>query len=108
MASPPPTRIPLAVVVAALGYFVDIYDLVLFSILRIPSLKALGLSNADLTNVGALLLNIQLAGMILGGFVLGILGDRKGRLGVVFGSIVIYSLANFANAFVDSVPAYAV
>jgi MFS family permease len=107
-ASPPPTRIPLAVLVAALGYFVDIYDLVLFSILRIPSLKGIGVTGADLTHVGALLLNVQLAGMILGGFVLGILGDRRGRLGVVFGSIILYSLANFANAAVHTVPAYAV
>jgi predicted MFS family arabinose efflux permease len=107
-AASPPTRIPLAVLVAALGYFVDIYDLVLFSILRVPSLKELGYSGADLTSIGALLLNVQLAGMIVGGFVLGVLGDRRGRLGVVFGSIVIYSLANFANAMVHSVPAYAV
>jgi MFS transporter, putative metabolite:H+ symporter len=103
----PRTRVPVAVLVAALGYFVDIYDLVLFSILRVPSLSQLGLSGADLTSTGAFLLNVQLAGMIAGGFVLGALGDRRGRLGVVFGSIIIYSLANFANAFVGSVGAYA-
>ncbi len=102
----PAARVPLAVLVAALGYFVDIYDLVLFSILRIPSLKEIGVPDADLTGVGALLLNLQLAGMIVGGFVLGVLGDRRGRLGVVFGSIVLYSLANFANALVHSVAAY--
>lgn len=99
---------PLAVLVAALGYFVDMYDLVLFSILRVPSLQQLGLSGSALTSTGALLLNVQLAGMIVGGFVLGVIGDRRGRLAVVFGSIVIYSLANFANAFVDSIAGYAV
>ncbi len=97
----------LAVLVAALGYFVDIYDLVLFSILRVPSLKGLGLDDAAITTQGAFLLNIQLTGMILGGIAWGVLGDRRGRLTVLFGSIVLYSLANLLNAFVTSVPQYA-
>lgn len=101
-------RVAFAVLVAALGYFVDIYDLVLFSILRVPSLRGIGVSDAALTRTGGLLLNVQLAGMIVGGVVLGVIGDRRGRLAVVFGSIVLYSLANLANAFVHSVPAYAV
>jgi predicted MFS family arabinose efflux permease len=99
--------IPWVVVVAALGYFVDIYDLVLFSILRVPSLKGLGVAEASLKTTGAWLLDIQLVGMMVGGVVLGIYGDKKGRLGVVFGSILLYSVANFANAFVHSVDAYA-
>ncbi len=108
-ASTPSRRaVTLAVTVAALGYFVDIYDLVLFSILRVPSLRGLGVPPGDITATGALLLNVQLAGMIVGGVVLGVLGDRRGRLAVVFGSIVLYSLANLANAFVHTVPQYAV
>ena len=106
--TPSRRAVTLAVTVAALGYFVDIYDLVLFSILRVPSLRGLGVPAGDITATGALLLNVQLAGMIVGGVVLGVLGDRRGRLAVVFGSIVLYSLANLANAFVQTVPQYAV
>jgi len=97
----------LPVIVAALGYFVDIYDLVLFSIVRVPSLKALGLSGQALTDQGVFLLNMQMAGMLIGGIIWGILGDRKGRLAIMFSSIFLYSIANLANALVSSLPAYA-
>ena len=97
----------LPVIVAALGYFVDIYDLVLFSIVRVPSLKALGFSGQALIDNGVFLLNMQMAGMLAGGVLWGILGDRKGRLTIMFASICIYSLANLANAFATSLPAYA-
>lgn len=98
----------LPVIVAALGYFVDIYDLVLFSIVRVPSLKSLGLSGQDVTDYGVFLLNMQMAGMLIGGIIWGVLGDRKGRLKIMFGSIFLYSLANIANGMVSSLPAYAV
>ncbi len=98
----------LPVIVAALGYFVDIYDLVLFSIVRVPSLKALGLTGRDLVDQGVFLLNMQMIGMLLGGILWGILGDRKGRLKIMFGSIFIYSIANFLNGMVDSIGSYAV
>lgn len=97
----------LPVIVAALGYFVDIYDLVLFSIVRVPSLKALGLSGQELIDRGVFLLNMQMAGMLVGGVVWGVLGDRKGRLSIMFGSILLYSLANIANGMVTTLPAYA-
>ena len=97
----------LPVIVAALGYFVDIYDLVLFSIVRVPSLKGIGLSGQELIDKGVFLLNMQMAGMLLGGILWGILGDRKGRLKIMFGSIAIYSLANLGNGLVTSVEAYA-
>jgi MFS family permease len=97
----------LPVIVAALGYFVDIYDLVLFSIVRVPSLKALGLEGQELIDQGVFLLNMQMAGMLVGGILWGILGDRKGRLKIMFASIFLYSLANLANAAIDSLPAYA-
>ncbi len=97
-----------AVIVSSLGYFVDIYDLVLFSIIRVPSLKSIGLSGSALLDTGIYLLNVQMAGMLLGGIAWGILGDKKGRLSVLFGSIVLYSLANIANGFVQSVGQYAV
>lgn len=90
-----------AIVVAALGYFVDIYDLLLFGIVRVPSLRSLGIADADMKTVGAALLNYQMFGMLLGGIVWGILGDKKGRLSVLFGSIFLYSIANLANAFID-------
>lgn len=98
----------LPVIIAALGYFVDIYDLVLFSIVRVPSLKALGLQGQELIDQGVFLLNMQMAGMLLGGILWGILGDRKGRLKIMFGSIFLYSIANLLNGFVTSLPAYAV
>jgi MFS transporter, putative metabolite:H+ symporter len=97
----------LPVIVAALGYFVDIYDLVLFSIVRVPSLKSLGMSGKELTDYGVFLLNMQMAGMLIGGIIWGILGDRKGRLKIMFGSIFLYSIANIANGMVSSLPAYA-
>ncbi len=95
------------VLVASLGYFVDMYDLVLYGIVRIPSLKALGISGDDLVTKGVFLLNMQMIGMLIGGIIWGVLGDKKGRLSVLFGSIALYSLANIANAFVTTVPAYA-
>ncbi len=94
------------VIVSALGYFVDIYDLVLFSIVRVASLKSLGVPEAQLLDVGVFLLNCQMGGMLLGGILWGILGDKRGRLTVLFGSILVYSLANLANAFVTSTETY--
>lgn len=98
----------LPVLVAALGYLVDMYDLFLFSVVRVPSLKALGVSQEDLLPVGVSILNWQLIGLLIGGIIWGIMGDKKGRLSVLFGSIIMYSLANFANGFVQTVPQYAV
>jgi len=100
------SRIP--VLVAALGYLVDMYDLFLFSIVRVPSLRSLNLPPEKITQDGIMLLNLQMAGLLIGGIVWGILGDKKGRLSVLFGSILIYSLANIGNGFVNSVAAYAV
>jgi Arabinose efflux permease len=98
----------LPVVVAALGYLVDMYDLFLFSIVRVPSLTDLGVSGAELLEDGVMMLNMQMAGLLIGGIFWGVLGDKRGRLSVLFGSILIYSLANIANGFVQTVPQYAV
>ncbi|WP_442587998.1 MFS transporter [Pedobacter sp. AW31-3R] len=105
---PPKSALAAAILVASLGYFVDIYDLLLFSIVRIPSLKSLGLTGTQLTDTGIMLLNVQMIGMLAGGVFWGMLGDKKGRLSVLFGSIFMYSLANIANGFVHSVESYAV
>ena len=94
-------------IVAALGYFVDIYDLILFSIVRVPSLKSIGFSGDELLSNGVLLLNMQMFGMLIGGIIWGILGDKKGRVSVLFGSILLYSIANFINGFVTNITAYA-
>lgn len=99
--------VKFAVVVAALGYFVDIYDLILFAIVRKPSLLGLGVPADQVLDKGVLLINMQMGGMLLGGVFWGILGDKRGRLSVLFGSIVLYSLANIANAYVPNVEAYA-
>jgi predicted MFS family arabinose efflux permease len=96
------------VIIAALGYFVDIYDLLLFSIVRVPSLRALGRTGDALLRDGIFLINIQMAGLLTGGILWGILGDKRGRLSVLFGSILLYSLANLANGFVTTVPQYAI
>jgi putative MFS transporter len=102
-------RVVIVIAVAALGYFVDLFDLVLFSILRVPSLKALGITDPqELTEVGKHLLDIQLVGMLLGGLAFGILGDRVGRIKTLFGSILLYSVANILNAFVTDVSQYEV
>jgi len=98
----------IPVLVAALGYMVDMYDLFLFSIVRVPSLKSLNLTGDSILKDGLMLLNLQMAGLLIGGIVWGILGDKKGRLSVLFGSILIYSLANIANGFVTNVDQYAI
>lgn len=97
-----------SVLVAALGYFVDIYDILLFNIVRLDSLKALGVPEDQITTQGIGLLNWQMTGMLIGGILWGMLGDKRGRLSVLYGSILMYSLANIANGFVQSVPLYAV
>lgn len=96
------------VIVAALGYFVDIYDLLLFSIVRKSSLESIGFRGEELEHYGLLLINIQMAGMLIGGVLWGMLGDKKGRLSVLFGSIIMYSVANLLNGFVDNITTYAV
>ncbi|PST84962.1 MFS transporter [Pedobacter yulinensis] len=94
------------VIVAALGYFVDIYDLLLFGIVRIPSLTELGLDETARSVEGASILNWQMSGLLIGGILWGVLGDKKGRLSVLFGSIITYSIANFACGFVQDVTVY--
>jgi MFS family permease len=93
--------------VAALGYFVDIYDLLLFGIIRKPSLISLGLTPDQVLTEGEKIISIQMIGLLIGGFIWGILGDKKGRLSVLFGSILLYSLANIANGMVTDVHQYA-
>jgi MFS transporter, putative metabolite:H+ symporter len=97
----------IPVIVAALGYFVDIYDLLLFSIIRVKSLKSIGLTDALIDTDGKFIISIQMYGLLLGGILWGIMGDKKGRLSVLFGSIVLYSLANIANGFAQTVNQYA-
>ena len=97
----------LPVLVAALGYLVDMYDLFLFSVVRVPSLKSLGTAPDRLLPDGIMLLNMQMAGLLLGGIFWGVLGDKRGRLSVLFGSILIYSLANIGNGFVTTLGQYA-
>lgn len=96
----------LAILAVALGYFVDVYDILLFSAVRKASLLAIGVAETDLANVGLNLLNWQLLGMLLGGMLWGVLADKLGRRAVLFASIFVYSVANLANAYVDSVSIY--
>src|SRR5688572_661320 len=92
----------IPVIVAGLGYFVDIYDLLLFSITRIESLRSFGLTAEQITSKGEGILMWQMAGLLIGGIIWGVMGDKKGRLSVLFGSIILYSLANIANGFVQN------
>jgi putative MFS transporter len=96
-----------AVIVAALGYFVDIYDLLLFGIVRTDSLKDLGITGDAIRDQGEYLISMQMFGMLFGGILWGVLGDKKGRISVLFGSIVLYSVANIANGMVTTVDGYA-
>ncbi|MBO0935355.1 MFS transporter [Fibrella sp. HMF5335] len=90
----------LPVIVSALGFFVDVYDMLIFSIVRVPSLQSMGLSKADVSSIGAFILYCQQAGLLVGGILWGVIGDRRGRMSVLFGSIVMYSLANLACGLV--------
>ncbi len=92
----------IPVIVAALGYFVDIYDLLLFSITRVISLRSLGLNDAEILTQGEAIIMWQMLGLLIGGIIWGIMGDKRGRLSVLFGSIILYSLANIANGFVET------
>ena len=105
---PSSSVLSFAVLVAALGYFVDIYDLLLFSIIRVESLTSLGLTPEQITASGENIIMWQMAGLMIGGILWGVLGDKKGRLSVLFGSIIIYSLANIANGFVQTTDQYAI
>jgi putative MFS transporter len=96
----------LAVVVSALGFFVDVYDLLLFGIVRKPSLHDLGLSPEEIFIQGEIIISVQMMGLLAGGILWGILGDKKGRLKVLFGSILLYSIANILNGMVTTIPQY--
>jgi len=102
-----PTRVWLLVLVASLGYFVDIYDLVIFSIVRVQSFEDIGVPIDAMRLEGEYVLNMQMIGLLLGGVLWGIIGDKFGRVKVLFGSILMYSLANIANGFVHDVHSYA-
>ena len=103
-------KVVLIIIVAALGYFVDIYDLVLFGVVKNESLQQImaGASKESISQTGKFLFNMQMFGMLIGGLLWGILGDKKGRIKVLFGSILLYSISNIANAFVTDVTTYAV
>ena len=98
----------LTVLVAALGYFVDMFDLTIFGVVRMSSLKELGVEPSQLMSTGIMMVNLSAVGMLIGGVMWGVLGDKKGRLSILFGSILLYSTANVLNAFVTSIPQYAV
>jgi MFS family permease len=104
--APRHTLFNVTVVVAALGYFVDIYDLLLFGIIRMPSLQSLGLSPEQVKLDGEIILQWQMWGLLIGGIISGVIGDKRGRLSVLFGSIILYSAANIANGFVETVEQY--
>src|SRR5471030_748830 len=111
MTEPSSTRtnrnVVFLVLVASLGYFVDIYDLLTFSIVRKASLLGIGVAPADVLPKGLFIINVQMFGLLLGGILWGIIGDKLGRIKVLFGSILLYSIANFANGFVHDVNTYA-
>lgn len=95
------------VIVASLGYFVDIYDLLIFSIVRVKSLHDIGVSDIEMRTKGEFIINMQMFGLLLGGILWGIIGDKFGRIKVLFGSILLYSLANFANGLATDYYTYA-
>jgi MFS family permease len=100
--------ISLPVIVGALGFFVDVYDLLLYNIIRKPSLQSLGLSGNDVLTTGENILSIQMIGILLGGIIWGIMGDKKGRKSVLFGSILLYSIATILNGMVTNITQYTI
>jgi len=98
----------IPVIVAALGYFVDLYDIVLFGVIRVASLSDIGIAGDELTSKGILLLNLQMIGMLIGGVGWGIIGDKIGRRFALIATITMYSLANIANGFVNDLTSYAI
>lgn len=100
--------VALSVLAAALGYFVDLFDIVIFGVVRVASLTDLGLQGAEITDWGIRLLNLQMLGMLVGGFAWGFIGDRFGRRFALMATIFVFSIANLANAYVDTVGQYAV
>lgn len=100
-------NVVLLVLVAALGYFVDIYDLLIFTIVRVQSLADIGVAPEDSRRLGEYVINVQMAGLLLGGILWGIIGDKFGRIRVLFGSILLYSIANVVNGFVQDIQSYA-
>lgn len=108
MNKPNTSLFQLAVVVSALGFFVDVYDLLLFGIVRKPSLADLGLDGGAILSEGEYIISLQMLGLLVGGVIWGIVGDKLGRLRVLFGSILLYSVANILNGFVTTVPQYVV
>src|SRR6202007_1423300 len=104
-----PTRhVAFLILVASLGYFVDIYDLLVFSIVRVKSLTDIGVKAADIKAVGVSIINWQMLGLLIGGVLWGVMGDKLGRIKVLFGSILLYSLANFANGMATNINNYAI
>jgi putative MFS transporter len=108
MQNKPTSLFQLAVVVSALGFFVDVYDLLLFGIIRKPSLADMGLTPDEVLSKGEWIISVQMIGLLIGGILWGILGDKKGRLKVLFGSILLYSIANILNGMVTNIPQYIV
>lgn len=98
----------IAVIVSALGFFVDVYDLLLFGIIRKPSLTDLGLSPEQVLEQGEFIISVQMIGLLIGGILFGMLGDKKGRLSVLFGSILLYSIANILNGMVTNTTQYTI
>jgi MFS family permease len=99
--------VSIPVIVAALGYFVDIYDLLLFTIVKAPSMRGLGATDATMLVDSTRVINWQMGGLLIGGILWGILGDKRGRLSVLFGSIILYSVANFVTGYIQTVEQYA-
>jgi putative MFS transporter len=104
----PKKNITLLILVAALGYFVDIYDLLVFSIVRVESFKDIGIAEQDMRRYTEYVINMQMGGLLLGGILWGIMGDKLGRIKVLFGSILLYSIANTVNGFITDIHSYAI
>ena len=96
----------LLLIVASLGYFVDTFDLILFVVIGKSSLAEMGYSGQSLDNMRLFLFDVQMVGLLIGGIFFGILGDKKGRLSVLFGSIILYSVCNIMNGFINDIYSY--
>lgn len=95
------------VIVTALGYFIDLFDYYVFLVTRQKVLTDFGFSGSQLMETGLYMVNLQFAGLLVGGVIFGVLGDKIGRKQSLLGSILLYSIATLASGMTHNIDVFA-